>query len=157
MFINRGAKVYNFSFVRKFRNENFVQTKKSLPQKQEGLYYIVETWRAASPRGARPCGSSPVLLHQPLHLTHLALQESVDGNLAAVGVEGDGGEAGEGRVDVHAGDSPVRDELRVVVQQGGLLYCDALIIENDGGREKHIRFGNARSGKGAVHNEINHF
>lgn len=28
-------------------------------------------------------------LHQPLHLAHLALQEAVDGNCAAVGVEGE--------------------------------------------------------------------
>ena len=33
------------------------------------------------------------LLHQPLHLSHLALKEAVDTDLAAVGVEGDGGEA----------------------------------------------------------------
>jgi len=32
------------------------------------------------------------LLHQPLHLAHLALEEAVDANLATVGVEGDGGE-----------------------------------------------------------------
>lgn len=31
----------------------------------------------------------------PLHLAHLALQEAVNGNSAAVGIEGDGGEAGE--------------------------------------------------------------
>ena len=35
------------------------------------------------------------LLHQPLHLAHLALQEPVDADLAAVGVEGGGGEAGK--------------------------------------------------------------
>ena len=35
------------------------------------------------------------LLHQPLHLPHLALQEAVDADLAPVGVEDDGGEAGE--------------------------------------------------------------
>lgn len=35
-------------------------------------------------------------LHQPLHLAHLALQEPVDEDLAPVGIEGDGGEAGEG-------------------------------------------------------------
>ena len=37
-------------------------------------------------------------LHQPFHLPHLALEEAVDADLAAVGVEGDGGEAGEGGV-----------------------------------------------------------
>lgn len=35
------------------------------------------------------------LLHQPFHFPHLALQEAMDTDLAAVGVEGDGGEAGE--------------------------------------------------------------
>lgn len=34
-------------------------------------------------------------LHQPFHLPHLALPESVDADLAPVGVEGDGGEAGK--------------------------------------------------------------
>jgi len=34
-------------------------------------------------------------LHQPLHLPHLALEEAVDADLAGVGVEGDGGEAGD--------------------------------------------------------------
>ena len=35
------------------------------------------------------------LLRQPFHLAHLALEEAVDADLAGVGVEGDGGEAGE--------------------------------------------------------------
>ena len=33
--------------------------------------------------------------HQRLHFAHLALEEAVDADFAAVGVEGDGGEAGE--------------------------------------------------------------
>lgn len=52
---------------------------------------------------------------------HLALQETVDGNLTAVSVEGDGGEAGDGRVHVHAGNRTVRNKLRIVVQQCGLF------------------------------------
>jgi len=36
-----------------------------------------------------------LFLHHPLHLPHLALEEAVDTDLAGVGVEGDGGEAGE--------------------------------------------------------------
>ena len=39
-------------------------------------------------------------LHQPFHLPHLALEEALDANLATVGVEGDGGEAGERGVDI---------------------------------------------------------
>lgn len=34
-------------------------------------------------------------LHQPLHFLHLALEETVDADFPTVGVEGDGGEAGE--------------------------------------------------------------
>ena len=56
-------------------------------------------------------------LHQPLHLAYLALQESVDADLAAVGVEGDGGEAGERGVYHHTRHRLIWDEVGVVVQQ----------------------------------------
>ena len=42
--------------------------------------------------------------HQLLHLPHLALEETVHEDFAAVGVKGDGREAGDGGVDEHAGD-----------------------------------------------------
>ena len=57
------------------------------------------------------------LLHQPLHLAHLALQEPVDADLAPLSVEGDGGEAGERGVYHHARHRLVGDEVSVVVQQ----------------------------------------
>ena len=38
------------------------------------------------------------LLHHLLHLPHLALEEAVNADLAAVSVEGDGGEAGKDRL-----------------------------------------------------------
>lgn len=56
-------------------------------------------------------------LHQPLHLAHLALEEPVDADLAAVGVEDDDEEAGERGVDHHARHRLVGDEVGVVVQQ----------------------------------------
>ena len=71
------------------------------------------------------------LLHQPLHLAHLALQEAVDADFAAVGVEGDGGEAGERGVDHHARHRLVGDEVGVVVQQRRRFDGDALIVEDD--------------------------
>ena len=49
--------------------------------------------------GIRVRASLP-LLHRPFHLAHLALEEAVDADFAAVGVEGDGGEAGDGGVDI---------------------------------------------------------
>ncbi len=44
--------------------------------------------------------SVSVFLHYPFHLAHLTLQEAVDGNFAAIGVEGDGRETGDGRMNV---------------------------------------------------------
>ena len=57
------------------------------------------------------------LLHQPFHLPHLALPESVDADLAPVGVEDDGGEAGERGVDHHARHRLVGNKVGVVMQQ----------------------------------------
>ena len=71
------------------------------------------------------------LLHQPFHLPHLALQEPVDADLAAVGVEGDGGEAGERGVYHHTRHRLVWDEVGVVVQQCRRFDGDALIVEDD--------------------------
>ena len=90
-------------------------------------------------------------LHQPFHLPYLALQEAVDADFAAVGVEGDGGEAGERGVDHHARHRLVGDEVGVVVQQRRCFDGDALIIEDNGGREQHVGFGNAGGGELAVH------
>jgi len=93
------------------------------------------------------------LLHQPFHFPHLALQEAVDADLTPVGVEGDGGEAGERGVDHHARHRLVGDEVGVVVQQRRCFDGDALVVEDDGGREQHVGFGNAGSGELAVHNK----
>ena len=70
-------------------------------------------------------------LHYPLHLPHLALQEAVDTDLAAVGVEGDGGEAGERGVYHHARHRLVGDEVGVVVQQRRRFDGDTLVVEDD--------------------------
>ena len=91
-------------------------------------------------------------LHQPFHLAHLALEKAVDADLATVGVESDGGEAGERGVYHHARHRLVGDEVGVVVQQCRRFYGDALVVEDDGGREQHVGFGNARGGELAVHN-----
>lgn len=80
----------------------------------------------------------------------------MDGNLAAVGIKGDGGETGNGCVDVDAGNGTIRDELRVVVQQGWTFNGDSLVIEDDGGREQHVGLGNAGSGESTIHT-INRF
>ena len=45
-------------------------------------------------------------LHQLLHLPHLALEEAVYADFAAVGEKGDGGEAGDGGVDERAAGDP---------------------------------------------------
>ena len=76
----------------------------------------------------------------------------MDADLAAVGVEGDGGEAGDGCVDVYGGEGLVGDEVGVVIQQRRRFDGDALIGEDNGGREQHVGFGNARGGELAVHN-----
>ena len=78
-------------------------------------------------------------LHQPLHLAHLALQEPVDTDLAPVGVEDDGGEAGERGVYHHARHRLVVDEVGVVVQQRRCFDGDALVVEDDGEREQQER------------------
>ena len=75
----------------------------------------------------------------------------MDADLAAVGVEGDGGEAGERGVYHHAGHCLVGDEVGVVVKQRRRFDGDALIREDDSGREQHVGFGNAGCGEFAVH------
>jgi len=79
-----------------------------------------------------------LFLHHPLHLPHLALEEAVDADLAGVGVEGDGGEAGERGVYHHAGHRLVGDEVGVVMQQRRRFDGNALIGEDDSGREQHV-------------------
>lgn len=76
-------------------------------------------------------------------------------DFAAVGVKGDGGEAGDGGMDEHAGDGLVRHELRVMMQQGGHLDGDAFVGEDDSGREQDVLFGNAGGCEFAVHSSNN--
>ena len=92
------------------------------------------------------------LLHQLLHFPHLALEKAVHADFAAVGKEGDGGEAGDGRMDEHAGDGLVRHELRVMVQQRRHLDGDTLVSEDDGRREQDVGFRNTGSLKDS-HNQ----
>ena len=75
----------------------------------------------------------------------------MDADLAAVGVEGNGGETGKRSVYHHTRNRLVGDEVGVVVQQCRRFYGDALVVEDDGGREQHVGFGNARGGELAVH------
>ena len=72
-------------------------------------------------------------------------------DLAPVGVEDDGGEAGERGMDHHARHRLVGDEVGVVMQQRRCFDGDALVVEDDGGREQHVGFGNAGSCELAVH------
>lgn len=74
---------------------------------------------------------SAIFLHQSISFSYLTLEEAVDADLAAVGVEGDGGEAGERGVDHHARHRLVGDEVGVVVQQRRRFDGDALIVEDD--------------------------
>lgn len=74
---------------------------------------------------------SAIFLHQSISFSYLTLEEAVDADLAAVGVEGDGGEAGERGVDHHARHRLVGDEVGVVVQQCRRFDGDALIVEDD--------------------------
>ena len=76
----------------------------------------------------------------------------MDADFAAVGVEGDGGEAGERGVDEHAGDGLVWHKLRVMMQQRRHLDGDTLVSEDDGGREQDIGFRDAGGGELVVHN-----
>ena len=76
----------------------------------------------------------------------------MDADLAAVSVEGDGGEAGELGVYHHARHRLVWDEVGVVVQQCRRFDGDALIVEDDGGREQHVGFRDAGGGELVVHN-----
>ena len=75
----------------------------------------------------------------------------MNADFAPVGVEGDGGEASERGVDHHARHRLVGDEVGVVVQQRRCFDGDALVIEDDGGREQHVGFGNAGGGELTVH------
>ncbi|MBQ9508221.1 MAG: hypothetical protein IJR53_02235 [Bacteroidales bacterium] len=74
---------------------------------------------------------SAIFLHQSISFSYLTLEEAVDADLAAVGVEGDGGEAGERGVYHHARHRLVGDEVGVVVQQRRCFDGDALIVEDD--------------------------
>lgn len=74
---------------------------------------------------------SAIFLHQSISFSYLTLEEAVDADLAAVGVEGDGGEAGERGVYHHARHRLVGDEVGVVVQQRRRFDGDALIVEDD--------------------------
>lgn len=74
---------------------------------------------------------SAIFLHQSISFSYLTLEEAVDADLAAVGVEGDGGEAGDRGVDHHARHRLVGDEVGVVVQQRRRFDGDALIVEDD--------------------------
>ncbi len=74
---------------------------------------------------------SAIFLHQSISFSYLTLEEAVDADLAAVSVEGDGGEAGERGVYHHARHRLVGDEVGVVVQQRRRFDGDALIVEDD--------------------------
>lgn len=74
---------------------------------------------------------SAIFLHQSISFSYLTLEEAVDADLAAVGVEGDGGEAGERGVYHHTRHRLVGDEVGVVVQQRRRFDGDALIVEDD--------------------------
>ena len=80
------------------------------------IYYCQKKCRLFSP-----------FLHQPFHFPHLALEKAVDADLATVGVESDGGEAGERGVYHHARHRLVGDEVGVVVQQCRRFDGDALV------------------------------
>ena len=58
---------------------------------------------------------------------HLALEVIMDADFAPVGVEGDGGEAGERGVYHHARHRLVGDEVGVLVQQCRRFDGDALV------------------------------
>ncbi|MBO2524804.1 MAG: hypothetical protein IKO62_06230 [Bacteroidales bacterium] len=74
---------------------------------------------------------SAIFLHQSISFSYLTLEEAVDADLAAVGVEGDGGEAGERGVYHHARHRLVGDEVGVVVQQRRRFDGDTLVVEDD--------------------------
>ena len=89
------------------------------------------------------------------HLYGLWPQEAMYRDLIPEGIKWYGGEANDGRFDMHWRNIIVRDVSRFTTKDERATHRHAIVIKDDDWREKDIAFWDAGCGEGKEHNYLN--